>query len=86
MSRHKARKNRKRSERNIPRSEGFEICFCLKVSERENRTKKEKKKGRESTDRGTQSRTGTYRKSGERQTDRKGKKKQQKKPQPCTLL
>lgn len=25
----------KRNERNIPLSEGFEICFCLIVSERE---------------------------------------------------
>lgn len=64
-------KNRKRSERNIPRSEGFEICFCLKVSERENREqkKKEREKG-ESTDRGTQSRTPTYRKSGERKKEK----------------
>lgn len=27
----------KRNERNIPLSEGFEICFCLIVSEREER-------------------------------------------------
>ena len=40
-------KNRKRSERNIPRSEGFEICFCLKVSERENREQKKKREKRE---------------------------------------
>lgn len=35
----------KRNERNIPLSEGFEICFCLIVSERE------KRRRRESTDR-----------------------------------
>lgn len=35
----------KRNERNIPLSEGFEICFCLIVSERE------KIRRRESTDR-----------------------------------
>lgn len=40
----------RRNERNIPLSEGFEICFCLIVSEREIRGRGE----REGTDRGSE--------------------------------
>lgn len=39
---------RRGTKGNIPRSEGFEICFCLIVSERE------KSRRRESTDRGSE--------------------------------
>lgn len=40
MTKNKADWSR-RNERNIPLSEGFEICFCLIVSEREKRRRRE---------------------------------------------